>query len=456
MGRGYLVPASSLREPIHLQASSAAISLPGMGTPRRDFLRPALRAMRSSLPPPPCVPSSRSVPTRLRKACEDMAGVTGREKDASNARLVLVPREALRERTSAWPKRLVRRPSSDWKRVSAGRERGETTHCIALAIAELSGGFYEEPTTLADVVDNVDAGVVAVLGWLYAHGLGAEEAGSGECTGDGGGGVEDVAEGGVRRESEVRGDEPVEEGAGSCVGAENADGAETDRGIDKLDHERGCNCHACHTASRMSVMYGKEKEKDGEHDIDPGFVAFFSRLPKKTPAEDGVVRLFDRTDFYSVHGPDALFVASHVFRTNSVLKYLGAGGRTAGLPSVTLSYTLGHTFLREALTAKQLRVEIWAPAPGQGRKASKFVLQKEASDASLSLCVLTRPPGIPREPPSSRGPPLCKFRCPLCTHRHCNQGRLRRQRRKSKDKDRQHRIRRHERSRNRRSRIRRQ
>jgi len=137
----------------------------------------------------------------------------------------------------------------------------------------------------------------------------------------------------------------------------------------------------------MSVMYGKDKDKV-EHDIDPGFVAFFASLPKKSPA-DGTVRLFDRTDFYSVHGPDALYVASHVFRTNSVLKHLGAGGRTAGLPSATLNATLAHGFLRDALTVKQLRVEIWAPASGQGRKASKFVLQKEASDASLCAPVLT-------------------------------------------------------------------
>ncbi|KAI9568665.1 DNA mismatch repair protein [Boletus coccyginus] len=131
----------------------------------------------------------------------------------------------------------------------------------------------------------------------------------------------------------------------------------------------------------MSVMYGKDKDK-AEHDIDPGFVAFFASLPKKSPA-DGTVRLFDRTDFYSVHGPDALYVASHVFRTHSVLKYLGAGGRTAGLPSATLNATLAHAFLRDALTVKQLRVEIWAPASGQSRKASKFVLQKEASPGNL-------------------------------------------------------------------------
>lgn len=199
-------------------------------------------------------------------------------------------------------------------------------------------------------------------------------------------------------------------------------------------------------------MYGKDKDKE-EHDIDPGFVAFFSRLPKKTPADDGTVRLFDRTDFYSVHGPDALYVASHVFRTNSVLKYLGAGGKAAGLPSVTLSHTLGHTFLRDALTVKQLRVEIWAPAPGQGRKASKFVLQKEASDAPLSARVLTRPTGVARKPPSGRGPPLCKLGRSLCTHRCRHQNCLCGQRRKSKDKARQHRLRRHERPRNRRRRV---
>ncbi|KAH7924717.1 DNA mismatch repair protein [Leucogyrophana mollusca] len=134
----------------------------------------------------------------------------------------------------------------------------------------------------------------------------------------------------------------------------------------------------------MSLMYGKEKDADHEieHASDPGFVSFFHKLPAKSP-EKGTVRLFDRTDFYSVHGPDAHYVASQVFRTNSVLKFLGAGGKAAGLPSVTLSRSLAHSFLREALTLKQLRVEIWIPAPGQGRKASKFVLQKEASPGNL-------------------------------------------------------------------------
>jgi len=60
-----------------------------------------------------------------------------------------------------------------------------------------------------------------------------------------------------------------------------------------------------------------------------------------------------------------------------VLKYLGAGGKTAGLPSVTLRPTVATSFLREALTSRQLRVEIWIPETGHGKKVSKFKLDKE-------------------------------------------------------------------------------
>lgn len=112
---------------------------------------------------------------------------------------------------------------------------------------------------------------------------------------------------------------------------------------------------------------------------DPGFVTFFSKLPPKSP-ETGTLRLFHRTgtdEFYSAYGPDALFVAQHTFHTNSVIKYLGAGGRAAGLPTVSLKVTVAQMLLREALTVKQLRVEIWVPESGQGKKCTKFRLEKE-------------------------------------------------------------------------------
>lgn len=53
------------------------------------------------------------------------------------------------------------------------------------------------------------------------------------------------------------------------------------------------------------------------------------------------------------------------------------------MPSVALKVSVAQTLLREALTTKQLRVEIWVPEPGQGKKQTKFRLDKEASPGNL-------------------------------------------------------------------------
>ncbi|KAF4616671.1 hypothetical protein D9613_008625 [Agrocybe pediades] len=108
-------------------------------------------------------------------------------------------------------------------------------------------------------------------------------------------------------------------------------------------------------------------------------------LQSKSP-EAGTLRLFHRTvggdSFYAAYGADALFVAQHWYHTNSVIKYLGAG-RPTGLPTVSLKTSIAYTILREALTTKQLRVEIWEPEAIQGKKSSKFRLDKEASPGNL-------------------------------------------------------------------------
>ena len=117
-----------------------------------------------------------------------------------------------------------------------------------------------------------------------------------------------------------------------------------------------------------------------EEEYDPGFISFFNSLPPKSP-ETGTVRLFLRRgspdDYYAAYSADAKYIAQQVFHTNSVLKYLGAGARAdKGLASVTLKPTLAATFLRDALTSKQLRIEIWVPETA-GRKVSKFRIDKE-------------------------------------------------------------------------------
>lgn len=60
---------------------------------------------------------------------------------------------------------------------------------------------------------------------------------------------------------------------------------------------------------------------------------------------------------------------------------------------MVLKISAAKTLLRDVLTSKQLRVEIWAQAPGQqGKKGAKFELDKEArlSKHTISLLRLTR------------------------------------------------------------------
>ncbi|KIM19483.1 hypothetical protein M408DRAFT_31182 [Serendipita vermifera MAFF 305830] len=100
-------------------------------------------------------------------------------------------------------------------------------------------------------------------------------------------------------------------------------------------------------------------------------------LPRK---REDTVRLFERGDHYTAHGEDAIYIAQQVYRTSSVLKQLGK--KSAPLQSVTLSITLAREFLRESLTSKQLRIEIWIPEGGK-KSATNFVLSKQASPGNL-------------------------------------------------------------------------
>ncbi|KAJ7867618.1 DNA mismatch repair protein MutS [Mycena leptocephala] len=142
-------------------------------------------------------------------------------------------------------------------------------------------------------------------------------------------------------------------------------------------------------------QYGKERDAEqdaADQTTDPGFITFFGNLPKKSP-ETGTLRLFYRPaeDYYQSYGPDALYVATHTFRTQSVIKYLGQGGRAAGLPCVSLKASVAQTLLRDSLTSKQLRVEIWVPESGQGKRCTKFRLDKEARRICFSLLSFASP-----------------------------------------------------------------
>jgi len=108
---------------------------------------------------------------------------------------------------------------------------------------------------------------------------------------------------------------------------------------------------------------------------ESSFLSWFHKMPSKS---DDVIRLFDRGDFFSVHGRDAILVASTVYKTQSVLKMLGKG--KDAVPSCTLNMTAGKNFLREALTVKQLKIEIWS---GGTSKKHSWQLEKQATPGNL-------------------------------------------------------------------------
>lgn len=98
--------------------------------------------------------------------------------------------------------------------------------------------------------------------------------------------------------------------------------------------------------------------------------------------------MLNSQDYFSAHGADALLVADEVYKTTNVLKYLGraSSSTSKGLPSVTISKNLTKNFLRECLTARQMRVEIYEPEEGQaGRKNNaRWLLGKTASPGNIS------------------------------------------------------------------------
>ncbi|KAG8990133.1 MutS-like protein, partial [Tulasnella sp. 427] len=149
-------------------------------------------------------------------------------------------------------------------------------------------------------------------------------------------------------------------------------------GLQRIKEQTGtADAIASYSEEEIYVMYDKETaEKELDSAADIGFCQFIKQLPKKTP---DTIRLFDRGDWYSVHGEDAFYVAANVFKTNSIIKYLGKKDQLA---SVVLSTTVAKTFLRDALTVKQLRVEIWS-AEGGKKSGAKFNLTKQASPGNL-------------------------------------------------------------------------
>ncbi|XP_050584471.1 DNA mismatch repair protein Msh2 isoform X1 [Bombus affinis] len=118
-----------------------------------------------------------------------------------------------------------------------------------------------------------------------------------------------------------------------------------------------------------------------QFNMDPpsqqSFVRFFKNLPEKL---NTTIRFFNRSDYYTLHGNDALFAAQEVFKTTSVCKMIGAEPyKTEG---VILNKNHFESFIRDLLLVKQYRVEVYV---NQGSaKNQNWVLEYKGSPGNLT------------------------------------------------------------------------
>ena len=97
---------------------------------------------------------------------------------------------------------------------------------------------------------------------------------------------------------------------------------------------------------------------------DESLLSYLSSLDQSTST---LIRLFDREDYYSVHGEDAIFVANDFLKSPDVIKYFGA----RKVASVAISKLNYEALVRELLLIKQYRVELYAKSGTKWRRTCK-------------------------------------------------------------------------------------
>ncbi|KAG0140558.1 hypothetical protein CROQUDRAFT_665038 [Cronartium quercuum f. sp. fusiforme G11] len=133
----------------------------------------------------------------------------------------------------------------------------------------------------------------------------------------------------------------------------------------------------------MAPMYPtKAPEATEDQSTTRKFVEAFRKLE---PPVKGTLRVFEREkgEFYTCYADDAHYVATHFYRTNTVLRYIGGqSGSSNALSACSLNKNAAINFLRECLTLRQLRVQIYR-SDQPSKNSTSWSLAVQASPGNL-------------------------------------------------------------------------
>ncbi|XP_014219551.1 DNA mismatch repair protein Msh2 [Copidosoma floridanum] len=117
-----------------------------------------------------------------------------------------------------------------------------------------------------------------------------------------------------------------------------------------------------------------------QFDMDAGAQQSFVRCYKSLPEKpSSTIRFFNRADYYTLHGSDALFAAQEIFKSTAPCKKIGP--EHSKIDGLLLNKNHFESFIKELLLVKQYRVEVYV---NQGtQKNQDWVLEYKGSPGNL-------------------------------------------------------------------------